>query len=121
MCLKALGMIQKQENWVPYELKPKDLERRFFTREQLLQRHKRNGFCIILLLMIKSEFTTTTQSEKSYEVSHTMHQNPWQRRISIAPSLCSVFGGINRVSCTTNCSNLTKSLQGIGIDFSLCV
>jgi len=27
--LKSLGMIQKQENWVPYELKPRDVERRF--------------------------------------------------------------------------------------------
>ena len=29
--LKAMGMIQKQGNWVPYELKPKDSERRFFA------------------------------------------------------------------------------------------
>jgi len=42
--LKALGMIQKQGNWVPYELKPRDLERRFFTCEQLLQRQKRKDF-----------------------------------------------------------------------------
>jgi len=28
--LRAMGMIQKQENWVPYELKPRDVERRFF-------------------------------------------------------------------------------------------
>ncbi|GBO98528.1 Mariner Mos1 transposase [Eumeta japonica] len=25
--LKSLGMIHKQDNWVPYELKPKDVER----------------------------------------------------------------------------------------------
>jgi transposase len=42
--LHNLGMIQKQGNWVPYELKPRDIERRFFTCEQLLQRHKRKGF-----------------------------------------------------------------------------
>jgi len=29
MRLKILGMIQKQGNWVPYELKPRDLERHF--------------------------------------------------------------------------------------------
>jgi len=33
---KALGMIQKQGSWVPYELKSRDLEKRFFTFEQLL-------------------------------------------------------------------------------------
>jgi len=44
MRLKTLEMIQKQENWVSYELKPRDLEKRFFTCEQLLQRQKRKGF-----------------------------------------------------------------------------
>jgi len=31
--LRAMGMIHKQGNWVPYELKPRDIERRFFTCE----------------------------------------------------------------------------------------
>ena len=42
--LKVLGMIQKQGHWVSYELKPRDVERRFVTCELLLQRHKRKGF-----------------------------------------------------------------------------
>jgi len=29
--LRAMRIIQKQGNWVPYELKPRDVERRFFT------------------------------------------------------------------------------------------
>jgi len=41
-CLKVSGMIQKQGHWVPYELKPKNVEQRLFTCEQLLQRQKRN-------------------------------------------------------------------------------
>ena len=32
--LKAMGMIQKQGNLVPYELKPRDVERRLFACEQ---------------------------------------------------------------------------------------
>ncbi|KAG5327878.1 MOS1T transposase, partial [Pseudoatta argentina] len=32
--------------WVPYELKPRDVERRFGTCELLLQRQKRKGFLI---------------------------------------------------------------------------
>ncbi|GFY11791.1 mariner Mos1 transposase [Trichonephila clavipes] len=36
--LKVMGMIQKQGNWVPYELKPRDVERRLFACEQLLAR-----------------------------------------------------------------------------------
>ncbi|KAG5322698.1 MOS1T transposase, partial [Pseudoatta argentina] len=42
--LKGLGMIQKQAHWVPYELKPRDVKRRFGTCELLLQRQKRKGF-----------------------------------------------------------------------------
>ena len=42
---KTMGMIQKQGNWVPYELKPRDVERRLFACEQLLERQKRRkGF-----------------------------------------------------------------------------
>ena len=37
-------MIQKQGNWMPYELKPRAVERRFFTCEQLIQRQQRKGF-----------------------------------------------------------------------------
>jgi len=44
MRLKALRMIQKQENWVLYELKPRNLERCFFMCEQLFQRQKRKDF-----------------------------------------------------------------------------
>jgi len=35
-CTRAMGMIQG--NWMPYELKPRDVERRFFTCEQLIQK-----------------------------------------------------------------------------------
>ncbi|KAG5322549.1 MOS1T transposase, partial [Pseudoatta argentina] len=41
---KGLGMIQKQGHWVPYELKPRDVERRFGTCELLLQRQRRKDF-----------------------------------------------------------------------------
>jgi len=44
MRLKAFRIIQKQGNWVPYELKLRDLERRFFTYKQLLQWQKRKDF-----------------------------------------------------------------------------
>lgn len=42
--LKSLGMIHKQGNWVPYELKPRDIERRFCMSEILLARHKKKFF-----------------------------------------------------------------------------
>ena len=42
--LKALEMIQKQGNWVQYELKSRDIEQYLVTCEQLLQQQKRKGF-----------------------------------------------------------------------------
>lgn len=45
--LKALGMIQKQGSWVPYELKPRDVERRLLASEMHLERHERKSFCIV--------------------------------------------------------------------------
>ena len=42
--LKVARYIQKQGNWVPHELKPRDVERRFFMSEMLLERHKKKSF-----------------------------------------------------------------------------
>lgn len=42
--VKALGYIHKQGNWVPYELKPRDIERRFCMSEMHLMRHKKKSF-----------------------------------------------------------------------------
>ena len=48
-CLKDKEMIQKQGNWVPYELKPRDVEQLLFACKQLLARQKWKGFlhCIV--------------------------------------------------------------------------
>ncbi|GBP37789.1 Mariner Mos1 transposase [Eumeta japonica] len=43
-CLKVMRMTQKQRHWVPYELKPRDVERRLFACEQLLARQRQKGF-----------------------------------------------------------------------------
>ena len=42
--LKAMGMIRKVGHWVPYELKPRDVERRFCMSEMLLERYKKKSF-----------------------------------------------------------------------------
>ena len=42
--LKAAGYIQKQGNWVPHELKLRDVERRFCMSEKLLELHKKKSF-----------------------------------------------------------------------------
>ena len=45
--LKAMGMIQKQGNWVPYELKPRNVERRLLVNSCLKGKDGRD-FCIAL-------------------------------------------------------------------------
>ena len=63
--LKAAEYIQKQGNWDPHELKPRDVERQFCMSEMLLERRKKN-FCIGLLLVMKNGSITTTPSAKNH-------------------------------------------------------
>ena len=64
--LKAARYIQKQGNWVPHELKPRDVERWFCMSEILLERHKKKSFFFGLLLMIRNGSITTTPSVKNH-------------------------------------------------------
>jgi len=75
-------MIQKQGNWVPFELKPRNLERRFFMCEQLLQKWK--GFLHCIINGDEKHYyiyDTLRQSKaKKIGVSPIMHQYPRQSR-----------------------------------------
>jgi len=64
--LKSLGMIQKQGNWVPYELKPRNVERRFFTCEMLLARHKRKNFLHRIVTDDEKWIHDNTKKRKSW-------------------------------------------------------
>jgi len=46
---KAIEMIQKQGNWVPYELKLRDVERCKMTCELMLQKHRRKSFLHLIV------------------------------------------------------------------------
>ena len=65
--LKAMGMIQMQGNCIPYELKPRDVEWRFFACEQLLQRQNQKGLlhCIV------------TGNEKYVHYDHSKRKKSW--------------------------------------------
>jgi len=67
--------------------------------EQLLQQQKRKGVLHCIVTSDEKWIHYDNQSEKSHGISPAMHQHPRQSRISMAPSLCSVFGGISRMSC----------------------
>jgi len=61
--LKAPGYIQKQGNWVPYELKLRDVERQFCISEMLLERYKRKSFLHRIVTGDEKSITTTPSAE----------------------------------------------------------
>ncbi|KAG5327296.1 MOS1T transposase, partial [Pseudoatta argentina] len=86
--LKGLGMIQKQGHWVPYELKPRDVERRFGTCELLLQRQKRKGFLAILRSSdISCPSSESRRAVRLIESNHPHNDIAWV--LSRAPSYVS--------------------------------
>ena len=79
--LHALGIIQKQGTWVPYDLKPRDVKRRFFACEQLLQLQKRKGHVDCPVMFLRRRFG----------------------RIFTLRKLCCVFGGTRSVLFIMSC------------------
>ncbi|UYV65578.1 SETMAR [Cordylochernes scorpioides] len=65
--LKFMGMVQKQGNWVPYELKPGNIERRICTCELLLKRQNRKGFLHRIV----------TGDEKWIHYDNPKHRKSW--------------------------------------------
>jgi len=97
--LRGMGMIQKQGNWVPYELKLRDVERRFFTCEQLIQRQQRKIFCIGLWLEMRSGYSTTRRKNTMLSSINRCHRSQHQHydRTFMVRRTCSVSGRIKRV------------------------
>ena len=90
-----MGMIQNQGNWVPYELKPRDVEWRLFACEQLLERQRRKGF-LHRILGTKNGFITIIPSAENHGEFPAMLPRRWPNRIFTAPRSCSVFGSARR-------------------------
>lgn len=93
--LKALGMIQKQGHWVPYELKPRDVERRFLMCEFLLQRQKRKGFLHRIVTGDEKRIHYDNPKRKNRGVCRVTHQHRCLNQISVVLSFFSAFGGIS--------------------------
>ena len=114
--LKSLGMIQKQGNWIPYESKPRNVERRFFTCEMLLVRHKRKGFLHRIVNDDEKWITTITQRRGNHGDHLAMLQHRQPSRIFMEKNSCCVFDGISLVSCIMSCSNRTRPLLGLSTE-----
>ncbi|EGI61409.1 Mariner Mos1 transposase [Acromyrmex echinatior] len=90
--VKVMGMIQKQGNWVPYELKPRDVEWRLFACEQLLEKQRRKGFLHrIVIGDEKWVHYDNPKRRKSWGISAMLPRRR-PNRIFTVPRSCSVFG-----------------------------
>jgi len=121
--LRAMGMIQKQGNWVPYELKSRDVERRFFICEQLIQRQQRKGFFCIGLIWLEMKsgyFTTPRRKNTTLSPVNRCHRPQHQHhgRTFMVRRLCSVSGRTKRVLFIMSCWNLAIPLRVIGIGYN---
>jgi len=102
-CLKALEMKHSKAKKLDTvlietnETRSRNLERRFVTCKQFLQRQKRKGFFHRIVTYDEKWIHCDNPKRKRYEVSPAMYQHPRQSRISVAPSLCSIFGEISRM------------------------
>ncbi|XP_033231755.1 GDNF-inducible zinc finger protein 1-like [Belonocnema kinseyi] len=56
---------KSQKNWVTYELKSRDVETRFFTCEQLIQRQRRKGFLQRIVIIIHQSASNTVKNSQS--------------------------------------------------------
>jgi len=87
-------MIQKQGNWVPYELKPRNVERRFFTCEQLIQRQQRKDFLHRIVTGDEKWIFYDNPKKKYYaklgqSLPSTSTSTPWPNIHSSKIMLCS--------------------------------
>ena len=64
--LKATRYIQKQGNWVPHELKPRDVERRFCMSEMMLERHEKKSFSHRIVTGDENGSITTNPSARNH-------------------------------------------------------
>ena len=92
-CLKAMGMIQKQGNWVPYELKREMLNGVCLLVNSCLKGKDGRDFCIALWLGTKNGFITIIPSRENHGEFPAMLPRRRPNRIFTAPRSCSVFGG----------------------------
>jgi len=88
-----------------YELKPRDVERRFFTCEQLIKRQQRKGFLCRIVIEDEKWIFYNPKKKKYYSKVNRCHRPQHQHhgRTFMIRKSCSVSGGTKRVLFTMNC------------------
>ena len=109
--LKAMEMIQKQGNLVPYE----------FLVNSCFEDRIGRGFYIALWPATKNGSTTIIPSAENHGECPDMSPRRRPDRLFTLPKLCSAFGGTSWVWCIMSCWNLVKPSQGISSKRNWCI
>ncbi|GFX94080.1 mariner Mos1 transposase [Trichonephila clavipes] len=99
--LNVFCMIQRQGNWVPNELKPIHVEKKFFTCEQLIRRQK----MLFYILTSHEENSITYNNPKCEKVTGFIWSYVKIDRRFMIRSSCSLFGGTTLILCSMSCFN----------------
>lgn len=94
--LKLIEVFQKQGNWAPCELNPRDIERRFCTFGLLLPLQRRKVFWRRIVTGDNNEYMMLFLKAGNHGASLTNHPHQQQIRIYIVWKWCSVFGLLRR-------------------------
>ena len=119
-CTRAMGMIQKQRNWVPYELKPRD-EKRFFTCVNSWFKDNREKV-FLHRIVTGSGYSTTTPRRKNTTLSllNRCHRSQYQHHGQTF--MVRRSDGTKRVLFIMSCWNLVIPLPAISYNsFKPCI
>ena len=108
---KAMGIIQKQGQWVSYELNGV-----FLLVNSCFKDRIGRGFYTALWPTTKNGSSTIIPSAKNHGECPVMRPRRRPGRMYTVSRLCSAFGGTNSVWCIMSCWNRVKPPQGIGIE-----
>jgi len=99
-CLKAIETIQKQGNWCRTSWSRGTSKSTKWSVNYCFK-DRRKSFCVVSWRVIKNGYATIIRSTKNHGVGQMNHQHRQQSWIFMAPSSCSVFGGISWVLWVT--------------------
>ena len=115
--LRAMGMIQKQRNWVKWT----ETERRWKTIFPYEQLNQRQGFLHRIVTGDEKWIFYDNPKKKKYYAKPSQSlpsistSTPW---LNIRGSKISVSGGTKRILFTMSCWNLAIPLRAIGIGYN---
>ena len=119
--LHALGMSKKQGTWVSYNLKPRDVEHRFFRLWTTASASKKEGFSLSHRDgWWKIDSLQQLKEKKVIGTARSCFRRRFGRIFTLRRLYC-VFSGTRSVLFIVSCWKRTKPSLGNGIERDWCV